>query len=48
MAQWYNPNNMNKKSQDTYFQAIEYLRGGEWERGKSLLYLTLKQEPKFV
>jgi len=48
VAQWYNPNNMNKKSQDTYFQAIEYLRGGEWEKGKSLLYLTLKQEPKFV
>ncbi len=47
-AQWYNPEKMSKKSQATYFQAIEYLRSGEWENGRALLYLTLKQEPKFV
>ena len=47
-AQWYNPENMNKKSQATYFQAIENLRGGQWETGRNLLYQTLKQEPKFV
>jgi outer membrane protein OmpA-like peptidoglycan-associated protein/tetratricopeptide (TPR) repeat protein len=47
-AQWYNPEKMNKKSQATYFQAIENLRGGEWEKGRNGLYQTLKQEPKFV
>lgn len=47
-AQWYNPDNMNKKAQTTYYQAIENLRGGEWEKGRNGLYQTLKQEPKFV
>lgn len=47
-AQWYRPDNMNKKAQATYYQAIDYLRTGEWEKGKSLLYTTLKQEPRFV
>jgi tetratricopeptide (TPR) repeat protein len=47
-AQWYNPEKMNKKSQAIYFQAIENLRGGEWEKGRNGLYQTLKQEPKFV
>ncbi len=47
-GQWYNPENMNKKSQATYFQAIENLRAGQWETGRNLLYQTLKQEPKFV
>jgi outer membrane protein OmpA-like peptidoglycan-associated protein/tetratricopeptide (TPR) repeat protein len=47
-TQWYNPEKMNKKSQATYFQAIENLRGGEWEKGRNGLYQTLKQEPKFV
>ncbi len=47
-AQWYDPEKMPKKAQDTYFQAIESLRAGQWENGRNLLYLTLKQEPKFV
>jgi outer membrane protein OmpA-like peptidoglycan-associated protein/tetratricopeptide (TPR) repeat protein len=47
-AQWYNPDKMNKKSQATYYQAIENLRGGEWEKGRNGLYQTLKQEPRFV
>jgi outer membrane protein OmpA-like peptidoglycan-associated protein len=47
-AQWYNPEKMNKKSQATYFQAIENLRAGQWETGRNLLYQTLKQEPNFV
>ncbi len=47
-AQWYNPEKMPKKAQDTYFQAIENLRAGQWENGRNQLYQTLKQEPKFV
>lgn len=47
-AQWYDPEKMPKKAQETYFQAIENLRAGQWENGKTLLFTTLKQEPRFV
>lgn len=47
-AQWYRPESMPKKAQATYFKAIDQLRYGDWETGRNLLYLTLKQEPRFV
>jgi outer membrane protein OmpA-like peptidoglycan-associated protein/tetratricopeptide (TPR) repeat protein len=47
-GQWYNPEKVNKKAQMIYFQAIDDLRSGNWESGKNLLQLAIKQEPKYV
>lgn len=47
-GQWYNPEKVHKKAQVIYMQAIDNLRNGEWETGKTLLHLAIKQEPKYV
>jgi len=48
MAQWYNPEKVNKKAQETYTSAIDHLVNGRWANGKNGLIEAIKLEPKYV
>src|SRR5512137_202264 len=48
VAQWYDPEKVNKKAQFVYSGAIDQLRDGQMESGKKLLHAALKLDPRFV
>ncbi len=48
IAQWYNPDNVNKKAGDIYGQAYEQATAGNYSMAIKLINQSLEIEPKFV